>query len=690
MKRIAGAFVVALLLFLIAYVGNIALGMRSSAQTAGTITGLGVWQPVTILRDGRGVPHIAAHDEHDAFFAEGYVEGSDRLFQMDLTRRFVEGRLAEVFGPPALTSDESERTVPVEQLAQMQWDRLPLRAQEDLQAFADGVNAAMRTQPLPPEFRMLLYKPQPWRPQDSLVTSFGIVLDLADLWTDVARRAAPLRLYDRLHPLTDPCYDAPVTEGLERISESPHCAPSAAELTMPPAAGSNEWATGAALNATGRALLANDPHLRIGIPGIWYLVDIRFPGYHAAGATFAGLPGVILGHNDSVAWGATDGTVASLSVFFSPEHTSSADWATETFHVRFGLPVYKRYYRGAREFGATTHGILVLVRWDAYDDPTSQFLTFDALDRAHSIKDALRALRLYPGPTQNFVIADTSGRAAYQLAGNIPDDPAWARYIHPARDLSQNYKNLPFDALPRVAPSRAAIVWTANNKMYGRGYPYRLSPEFGPPYRAYRIAQLLKARSHYDVRYFEKMQMDTLSLPELDLARILGMAGWDGRFTPTSRKATIIYEQRRAVVRGTQAMSAFMLRIRALGVAARHVIPEPFASIAPWGVAGAVTPKHPLAAMGINFLNGVTLPGDGDNFTLHVQSATLSQSFRAVWDVGNWDAGGISIPEGESGEPGSAHYTDEARAWVAGTLQPLEYSKAAVEAAARERMTLLP
>ncbi len=690
-RRIAGAIVVALLLFLVAYAANVALGLHAVAQTSGTISGLGVWQPVTILRDGRGVPHIAARNEHDAFFSQGYVEGSDRLFQMDITRRFVEGRLAEILGAPALPSDERERTVPVEQLAQIQWERLPPRAQDDLQAFADGVNAAIRTQPLPPEFRMLLYKPQPWRPQDSLVTSFGIVLDLADLWTDVANRDAPPVRYDRLHPLTDPCYDAPVTEGLAHISESPRCMPSAGELGRPPAVGSNEWATGAARNATGRALLAGDPHLRIGIPGIWYLVDIRFPGYHAAGVTLAGLPGVILGHDDYVAWAATNGTVASLSVFDAPRALSAADWATETFHVRLGLPVKRSYYRGAREFGATlSDGRFVLVRWDAYYDPTSPFETFDGLDRARSIKDALRALRAYPGPTQNFVVADTNGRVAYQLAGNIPNDPAWGRYIHPARDLSRNYRNVPFDKLPRVAPSRSAIVWSANNKMYGSGYPYRLSPEFGPPYRAYRIAELLKARARYDVPYFERMQMDTLSLPELELAHILGMAGWDGRFTPPSRKATIIYEQRHAVVRGIQAMSAFMLRVRALGVASRHVVPAPSPSIAAWGIAGAVTPKHPLAALGISFLNGVTFPGDGDNFTIHVQSGTLSQSFRAVWDVGNWNAGGISLPEGESGEPGSPHYTDEARAWIAGVLQPLPYSRSAVEAAARERLTLLP
>jgi penicillin amidase len=330
------------------------------------------------------------------------------------------------------------------------------------------------------------------------------------------------------------------------------------------------------------------------------------------------------------------------------------------------------------------------VRWDAYDDPVSQLPAFDALDRARNVAGAVQALRAFPGPTQNFVIAGADGRVAYQLAGNIPDDPAWGRWIHPARDLSQTYPMIPFDRLPHVAASRGAIAWTSNNKMYGPGYPYRLSPEFAPPYRAYRVAQLLKARARYDVAYFSRMQLDTLSLPERDLARMLGMQGWDGRFVPSSRRATIVFGQRAAMVLGTQAMTRFMLQSRTLGRRVRERVPAPSPSVQPWGVAGAVTPKHPFASLGIPWFDGTRFPGDGDAFTVHVQTPSLAQSFRAVWDAGNWDAGGISLPQGESGEIGSAYYTDEAKAWIAGTLLPLPYSKAAVEAAARERLTLLP
>lgn len=692
--RIAASLLAFVVFLAILYCANAALGMHAAARLSGTISGLAVLRPVTILRDARDVPHIVARNEHDLFFAQGYVEGSDRLFQMDVTRRAVEGRLAEIFGRPALQSDERARIVPVERIAQTQWRRLSPRARDDLRAFADGVNAAMRTQPLPVEFRLLLYRPQPWRPQDSLVTSFAIVLLLTDTWNDIAERQAPsLHAYDERHPLTDPCYDAPVLEGLARISEHPPCLSHLPELRRDATPGSNAWASGAEHTSTHRALLANDPHLAPGIPGIWYLVDLRFPGYHVAGATIAGIPGVLLGHDDFVAWGATNGSTASLSVFDLPAHLASAGWVDETIRVRFGPPVRVRYYRGAREFGVTLrNGRFALVRWDAYDDPVSAYATFDALDRARSIGDALRALRSYPGPTQNFVLADTSGRVAYQLAGDIPDDPAWARFIHPASDLARTYPDVPFERLPRVAPSRDAVVWTANNKMYGSGYPYRLSPEFAPPYRAYRAAQLLKARSRYDVASFARMQLDTLSLPERDLARLMGVRSWDGHFTPGSVDATRVFARRRRVVHGTQALSGLMVRLRSGTARIAPLRPSPAATpaIAPWGVTGALTMQHPLAALGISFLNGSTFPGDGDAFTIHVQTQDLSQSFRAVWDVGNWDAGGITLPQGESGEPGSGYYTDEAADWLAGRVLPLPYSRAAVEAAARERLTLAP
>lgn len=689
--RIAIGFVAAIALTVAAYALDAFSGMHAASRVDGNIQNLALTAPVHVLRDARGVPHIRAANEHDLFFAQGYTEAADRGFQIDLLRRFVYGQLAEVLGKPALSTDESARTVPVAALAQAQYQRLNPRDRAMLQAFADGVNAAYAREATPVEFRLLLYRPRPWKPQDSLAVGFATALDLIDSWNDVADRIGK-----DVH-LTDRCYDAPVTEGLARIADPKHCDVRAAlvsELSDPrPPVGSNEWASGAAHTATGRSLLENDPHLRLQLPGVWYLVDLQAPGFHVAGAVLAGVPGVILGHNDNVAWGATNGTVTSLSVFDAPAKLDPNDWAVETFHVRFGEDVSRRYYRGAREFGATVsvsgRSRFVLVRWNAYATPVSPLLAFEQLDRARNIEEALTALRMYPGPTQNFELADTSGRVAYHLAGEIPSDPLWATAIHPAGDLVKTYPPIPFDALPHVDASRTAIVWTANNKMYGPGYPYRLSAAFTPPYRAYRVAELLRARKTYDVAYFASMQMDTLSVGERELASFFPQfKNWDGRFTPESRDATAVYDVRVAIAQRHYTFGDALESARAHRGALSSIAIDP--SPQPWGTAGAIQVKHPLAALGFDFLNGTTLPGDGDAYTLHVQKPAFSQSFRAVWDVGNWDAGGISVPQGESGRPGSGHYTDEAADWMAGRLLELPYSPTAVDRAAVDRLTLSP
>ncbi|MEO6834447.1 MAG: penicillin acylase family protein [Candidatus Tumulicola sp.] len=711
-RMVAGAVLLALVVAVL-FATNVFFGMRAHARFTGDISGLRLLrEPVSILRDDRGVPHIIARNEHDLFFAQGYAEGSDRLFQMDLLRRFVKGELAEVLGGAALASDEKERAVPVRAIVDAQWRQLDARSKETLGAFSDGVNAAIDREPLPVEFRILAYRPQPWSPEDSLAVSMATVLDLIDDWNaieprDAAHRQGGPALVASRFPLSDPCYDAPVTAGLAGMGPGRACNLRVALLReladARPPIGSNEWAAGARHSLTGHALLANDPHLGLRIPGVWYLADLRAPGFHAAGATFPGAPGIVLGHNERFAWGATDGTVASLSVFDPPAQLDPKDWQTESFHVRFRhSDVTQRYYRAAREFGVTTKGgRFVLIRWDAYERPVSPAKTFIDLDRAGSIEDAEAALATFPGPTQNFVIADTGGRAAYVLAGQIPNDPLWARWFHPASDLAKRYGSVPFARLPKIGPSQNAVLWTSNNRMYAAGYPLRLSPQFAAPYRAYRVAQLLRAQSKYDVAYLTRMQMDVVSLPERELARELApavrpvdsaagnaLASWDGEMSGNSTTATLAQALRLQVTSHVKDRMQAELAIARRSPNALHVSPLPPAD--PWSTAGAITPLHAFSSLGINFLDGTPLPGYGDAFTVHVQYPGYSQSFRAVWDVGNWDAGGITLPQGESGEPGSGHYTDQAGAWIAGRLWPLPFSDAAVERTAAQRETLAP
>lgn len=764
---LVAAPVVVVLLVFVAYVLAVWLAVRGGiAQTAGTLHGLPVSASVRIVRDERGVPHIRAANVHDLYFAQGYVTGSDRLFQIDLTRRFVYGRLSELLGGATLATDERSRVYDPAGLVAAQFARLGSAEREELQAYADGVNAAAAREPQPPEYRALLARFEAWRPQDSLACGLATVRDLSDGWTEVIARDAMVRrigprAVDAFFPLSDPAYDVPTVGGPPApIAPLPPLGGAGAPAAFVPdggersGLGSNAFAAGAAHTATGRALLANDPHLGRGIPGIWYLVDLAAPGVHVAGATLAGTPGVILGHNEHIAWGATNGTVAGPRVFLERFASESSDaYATEAgergarvrverFAVRFGTEQTRRYLATRHGFVVEDGGLLRhAVQWDAVERPLAALTAFDGLDRAATVADARAALARYPGPPQNFVLADAAGRAAYTLAGGIPDADWGLRVEDGATTPARPLALVPFGQLPNVPSSRAAVIVTANNMQYGRGYRYRLSPEYSPPYRAAEIARRLAALRVCDAAAFSAIQADTLSLAEREFARraaaalrakhaehdadlasaYAALASFDGDFTPRSRGATVVERLRVAATADLVAEHVpadlarqyfgtslhFVTLLRALRehpagwfpnddpdaflVAELRAVVNQFgrdAVAAPYGEAYAVAAKHPLAAFGFSMWNGPAVPGQGGRFAPAVQGQNLGQSFRAVWDVGNWDAGGIDIPLGESGEPGSPHYRDLASRYARHALTPLPFSTDAVARASQSVLVL--
>lgn len=712
LKRDGIAFAICLVVIAGAYAANVQVGLHRAAVTRGRIVVPGLYQAVTIVRDRRDIPHIRAANEHDVYFAEGYVQGSDRLFQLDLTRRYAYGRLAEVLGVKALALDRVQRAVDISGIADRQLRGLAPRDRDAIVAFSAGVNAAAATQPLPVEFRMLLYSPARWRPKDSLAVSIVASLELADSWhsifaRDAAWRQHGPRCFDALFPLSDVRYDVTI-EGVQtaRPARAPKgdCDESLIAGSAPRRAiGSNAWAAGASRTIDGHALLANDPHLDLTIPGIWYLVDMQSPGVHAAGATIPGIPGVVLGHNESLAWASTNAEMATTSVF-EAGHLSPASWSVERFHVRFSHTVSSAYYRTPHEFSVQNENDrteIALVRWPIYSDAHSTLSTVFALDRARSVNAALRVLASYHGSPQNFILADRGGNVAYHVAGQVPNDPAWGRYVHRAGDLRITFPAVEFARLPARGAARDGILLTANNKPYGYGYPYRLSAQFEPPYRAYRIAQLLRSRVRYDAAYFAQMQLDSLSPIDLEIARDVArvaraysvsrsdietvtlLGRWDGRYEPDSRAAALEHALRLALFGLKPPPADFQRKLR-------DALPLAVDQSAVWGNAGGTRIEHPLAPMNFAFLNGAWLPGAGDEYTIHLQEPGFAQGFRAVWKVGDWDRGGISIPSGESGEPGSEHYTDLTLAWVDGRLQSLPFSRSAIRQNASSVLMLQP
>ncbi|HTW84849.1 MAG TPA: penicillin acylase family protein [Candidatus Sulfotelmatobacter sp.] len=734
---------------------------RAVAVESGRQSGLPVDQPVTIARDVRGVPHIRAATVHDLFVAEGYAMASDRLFQMDLTRRFVDGRLAEILGSPLTKVDRFMRRYAIRELAAQVYAHASAQERAGLDAFAAGINAAATQQPVPPEYKALFAHFEPWRPEDALAVGFATLLDLDDRPQDVIERDQIRRLLgatgtDALYPLTDPHYDVP-TDGsapgvLATLPPLPtaHAAPSVALADERPPIGSNAWAAGAERTTDGKAILANDPHLDLAIPGIWYLVEASAPGMHIAGAALAGTPGVTLGHNEHLAWGVTAGETAAIPVWRErirgDQLLENGRWVTarhrhEQIVVRFGHTIDEDFLETARGVVIQRDGDAAYVMdWRMRRAPVSPLAPFLRLLTARTTADGVAAMRALPEPALNVLFADDRGTVAYHLAGGIPLLPSAGRWADDP--IGPEPALLPYDRAAHVDPARTALIVTSNNRVSGAAAP-RLAPFWPPPYRAFEIHRALGAatdahhRSSPDAIAAEQSDADSPSEAEFrDFIMAAGrrthadrnpalaplfaaVRNFDGRLLPASQGASVIVALRLHLVGEIAATHlptaiaqaypptgpGFEIVLRALrerpkgwvvnddydafivdGMSAVHAL---FGKEIPtFGVWAAQLIAHPLAPFGFTHWNGPTFPGRGGSFAPAVQWNGHGQSFRALWIAGDWDAGTINVDAGESGEPGSPHYTDQAADWANFQRTTLPFSDAAVRRATTETLTL--
>jgi penicillin amidase len=809
-RRIAlavGALVGLVVLLVALYAGRVAWSGRFSvAHVDGTQGGVPLDGAATIARDARGVPHIRALTVHDLFVAEGYAMASDRLFQMDVTRRYVDGRLAEMLGSNLVRVDRRMRRYGIRELAARVFAASSADERAMLTAFADGINAAATQQPTPPEYAALLWSFEPWKPEDGLAVGFATVLDLDDKPDDVVIRDAVRTVVgdagmEALYPLTDPKYDVP-TNGRPAgaIAKLPPLhgpnAGSVAWRTLRQAqgdigqpsdtraishnvtlslsksagdlaemldnrsatdergpVGSNAWVVGADRTTIGKAVLANDPHLDIGVPGIWWLVEASAPGLHVAGGALAGTPGVTLGHNEHVAWGVTAGETAAMRVvkerrFGADMVQENGRWVHLQHHherigVRFGGDAdvdVMQTARGVVIQDGGPGGFAYLMDWRMHRNPVSPLAPFARLLRARNAAEGIAAMRDLPEPALNLVVADDAGRVAYHFAGQVPLDPTWGRWASDGDAHEPAY--LAFANAPHVDPSRSALVVTSNNRSDGSGSP-RLAPWWPPPYRAFEIERALAAAADAHGKLspdaLAREQLDATSPAEREFAtEVLGAAArryadgvaslgpllralrsFDGTLVPESRGATAVVAVRRDMLGAISAAQlpwelakaypstgpGFEIVLRALRERPRgwvanddydtfvvdslRRVQTAFGTEIPtFGTYAAQPLKHALAPFGFTFWNGPTMPGRGGSFSPFVQWNSHAQSFRAVWIAGDWDKGTIDIAAGESGEPGSPHYTDQNAGWETFARTTLPFSDEAVRAATRSTLTL--
>ncbi|HEX4333737.1 MAG TPA: penicillin acylase family protein [Usitatibacter sp.] len=550
----------------------------------GEATAHGLIAPVELLRDREGVPHILAMNEHDGWFAMGYAHAQDRLWQMEFQRRVAQGRLSEVLGEKSYDVDRLMRTLGLARLAGRIVARLDAPTRASLEAYAAGVNAFLASKPvLPVEFQVFGVKPDAWKPADTMGWLLVMSWDLSSNWrTELARLrfAAALgreRAQELMPPYPgDPPYALPDFKSLYAGLAPSANAMLAALPTHEEAVGSNNWVVDGTLTATGKPLLANDPHLGLQTPSLWYLAHISTPNGNVVGGTLPGVPFVVLGRNDDVAWSMTTTNSDTQDLFV--EKVADGDpgsYVTPTGTARFEVreevirvkdeerrikvrstrhgPVISDVVKAAAD--ALPKDRVIALAWAALTDDNTVARAGFALDRATSGAGIVAALRDFTSPHQNVVYADREGHVGFIAAARVPvrraDNEAMGRVPVPGWDAKYDWQGfIPFEELPQYRDPPTHHIVTANHKITPPGYAPFISVDWFPPYRADRIEAMLAAQPKHSIESFQRMQADVqsqLALQMLPFARDakpetrLGreaqamLTGWNGEMTRDSQ-----------------------------------------------------------------------------------------------------------------------------------------------------------
>jgi penicillin amidase len=529
------------------------------ASIRGTLDVQGLQQPVRVQRDHWGVAHIYAQNQHDLFFAQGFVVAQDRLFQMELWKRSGQGRLAEILGPSAVQRDTNARLL----LYRGDWDAefksYATDTKEILEAFTSGINAFIAEiqksdwHSLPVEFQVAGFHPEPWKPEDCLnrMAAFSMTgnaqaeLEHAEVAGLVgAEKAASLFEFDppvALNPAPDADFSGLSPRLLDNLIGSD------ARIRFGPKAieGSNNWTVSGAWTESGKPLMANDPHRVIAEPSLRYIVHLVAPGWNVIGAGEPGLPGVADGHNENIAWGFTifgldqqDLYIEELNPANPAEYRTENGWAllevrTETISVRGGAPV-------TVQLKWTRHGPVLwsdgkralALRWVGAEPGTAGYLGSLALDRAQNWTEFESAMARWKVPSENIVYADRSGNIGEHSTGLAPLRKNWNGLLPvPGTGGFEWDGFVPNVDLPHSFNPAAGFVATANHKMIPERYPYPVGFEWGSPERFLRIKEFIeqaqKSGHKLSVGDMESLQGDVLSLPARDLQVLLRRASAD-------------------------------------------------------------------------------------------------------------------------------------------------------------------
>lgn len=544
-------------------------------ETDGELQLAGLNDAVTVIRDRRGVPHIYARTSHDLFMAQGFVQAQDRFWQMEFWRRIGEGRLSELFGQSSLGQDRFLRMMGIKRSAELSWEMLDAETRTALEDYAAGVNAYIEQNKtkLPLEFRVLgltgvKFTPEPWTPLNTLTWTTMMAFDLGGNYENELTRAEILARYGEevMRELTEYAYPAdhplilPDFVAWEQIDTGTVATfPDGLLLGKGAGIGSNNWVVAGSKTDTGMPILANDPHLSIQMPSIWYENGLHCQPagpdcpYDVVGFIFPGAPGVVIGHNQSIAWGFTNAYPDVQDLYI--ERTNPANpnqyevngqWVDmEITHDQIIVagqdepePLTTRRTRHGPILNDVAYGTKsdwsygwqpLALRWTALEGNRIIRAILE-LNRAQDFESFRQALSYWDAPSQNIVYADTAGNIGYQMPGNIPlrqnsdgllpvpgwtDEYEWGEFVA--------YETLPFS----FNPPEGYIV-TANNLVVNpANYPFLTRHEGAPGFRARRIVELIEAKPTLSVADMQAIQGDNANLFAQDIIPALASVSLD-------------------------------------------------------------------------------------------------------------------------------------------------------------------
>lgn len=717
----------------------------------------GLLRSAEVLWDRWGVPHIFAQSPEDLFYMQGYLAAADRLFQLDMWRRTATGQLAEVLGPDAIERDRLARALNYRADWALEWKSYAPDAQEIVTAFIRGINdyVGQLDGKWPHEFQIAGFEPGLWKPEDCLARVPALIV------TRNVRFEVQRALDAKQHGLSvitkccPPDPPAPLTlpDGLD-LNDIPDNVLAALEkvagpVLVPADDASNAWVVSSAKSQARAPLLASDPHRALGIPSLRKTVHLVAPGWNVIGAGEPPLPGIVLGHNEHIAFGFTiarmdqqDLYVEKLNPLTRSEYLCDGEWRPVRREIE-RIRVKGKTEPVVVELRFTHHGPIIhedherhnafALRWVGTEPGTAPYLAALSLVRAHNWNDFVEALERWKTPSQSFVYADTDGNIGLKVAGLAPIRRGWTGLFPVPASRGYEWDGfVPAAELPGSLNPPGGYAAAANHNTTPADFPYSLGHECASPFRYDRICDVLASGGPFGIPDFAALQHDVISLPAKRFQRILErwqpsddpraealvtrLIRWDAAITKDSSEAAVyeVWLSRLVTAlfgtlrdRTTVSASLDAIDARADADLLRRALKESLdflkANLGPveqewsWGRLHQAFFKHCVDVAAFH-RGSYARPGDAEtvnmsgalpNWTSGFQQG-MGATYRQILDLSDWDNSVVTNAPGESGSPDDPHYSDLLDDWLSGTYHRLPYTREAVEAECVKRVVFQP